>query len=243
MDKNKAIKLLKQALSEIPHLRELPYDNQEFVLWRDRVPNILEAAFGKSSWEHEWFATAVTVWRWDQEGYNSDLDSYETALKSIIQKYEILGIETEPEAKVEPPDGIRDREKSGKELELTLEGTPDMILECVRSTIEKLNSQGYTYDFRRTSGRPDYTTWDKTYFAHCTIVENQEGIETQIGTIKLRLLPNERTLFIIPDTEDLDSPFGKFIGHLLGEFKRLGFVYFEEEKPPMGFRPHHEEKT
>jgi len=139
---------------------------------------------------------------------------------------------------IEAPQDYEEKAAS-KELELILEGTPDMILECTRSTVEKLNSQGYTYGFHRTSGAPDYARWDKTYFASCAISQS----ERQIGIIKLELLPNERTLFKIPEPEDWDSSFGEFISHLLAEFKRLGFLYFEEEKPPMGFRLPHKEKN
>jgi len=103
-----------------------------------------------------------------------------------------------------------------------------MILECIRSTTENLNSQGYTYSFRRTSDAPDYAKWDKTYFASCAISQGDEG---QIGTIKLQLLPQERTLLKYPEPKDFDSSFGRFLNRLFAEFKRLGYVDFKEEKP------------
>lgn len=107
MVKSKAIKLLKQVLSEVTQLRTLRHDDPKFELWRDKIKNILEAAFGMDSWEYRKFAQAVILYwgRSDvelQEAYNSYLDSYETALKSIIQKYKILGIEDKPAAIVEP---------------------------------------------------------------------------------------------------------------------------------------------
>ena len=106
MDKSKAIELLKQVLSEVTQLRTLRYDDPKFKLWRDKIENILEAAFGMDSWEYRRFAQAVILYwgRSDaelQEAYNSYLDSYETALKSIIQKYETLGFEAEPAAVAE----------------------------------------------------------------------------------------------------------------------------------------------
>ncbi len=106
MDRSKAIELLKQVLSEVTQLRTLRYDDPKFKLWRDKIENILEAAFGMDSWEYRRFAQAVTLYwgRSDaelQEAYNSYLDSYETALKSIIQKYELLGTETKPTAVAE----------------------------------------------------------------------------------------------------------------------------------------------
>ena len=134
--------------------------------------------------------------------------------------------------------------KASKELEPILEGTPDMIIECVMTSVKKLNSQGYAYKSTpRIGGAPDYAKWDKTYSTRCIIAETREGIEKQIGSIGLQLLPNDYTLFKIPEPEDWDSPFGQFISFLFGEFKRLGFVYFEEEKPPLGFRLPHKEKN
>jgi len=145
----------------------------------------------------------------------------------------------------ELPKATEDYEEktASKELELILEGTPDMIIECIMDFVKKLNSEGYAYKcIPRIGDAPDYAKWDKTYSARCAIVETHEGIEKQIVTIRLQLLPNERTLFKIPEPEDWDSSFGDFISHLLAEFKRLGFVYFEEERPPMGFKPPHKEK-
>jgi len=141
-----------------------------------------------------------------------------------------------------PPEATEDYEgrSAPKELELILEGTPDMIIECIMDFVKKLNSEGYAYKCTPKIGdAPDYAKWDKTYSASCAFSLGDEG---QIGTIKLQLLPKERTLFKIPEPEDWDSPFGEFISHLLAEFKRLEFVFFEEEKPPLGFKPPHKEK-
>ena len=109
MDKNKAIKLLKQALSEIPHLRELHYDDQEFTLWHDKVREIIKAAldsddlgrFSVGSWKIRGIFPDDAYQR---EYLDEHLPKYETALKSIIQKYEILGIEEKPVAPTEPKD-------------------------------------------------------------------------------------------------------------------------------------------
>jgi hypothetical protein len=132
---------------------------------------------------------------------------------------------------------------AAKELELILEGTPDMIIECITNFVRKLNSQGYSYkSIPRIGDSPDYTKWDKTYSARCAIFETHEGGEEQIGTIRLTLLPKEQTLLSVPEPEDWKSSFGVFLSYLVGEFKRLGFVHFEEEKPPMGFRLPHKEK-
>lgn len=93
MDKNKARELLKQALNEIPHLRRLPYKNQELKPWYDKVSNILKEVSGKRSWEYGQFAAITQLFRptsdtEKQEAYNSYLDYKEIGLISIINKYE-----------------------------------------------------------------------------------------------------------------------------------------------------------
>ena len=95
MDKKKAIESLKKALDELPHLRTLTLNNRCFDLWCHKVSDILEETFGKTSTEYDRFNRAVTVSfptytnKEKQKEYNRHLDEYETALKSIIQKYEL----------------------------------------------------------------------------------------------------------------------------------------------------------
>ncbi len=134
-----------------------------------------------------------------------------------------------------------------EELKQILRGTPDMVLECVRSVVEELSLHGEMYEIRRTSGTPDYARWDRTYYATCGVFLIRKNVFTgqeskpEIGTIRLQLLPEEKTLIrsLIPD--NWDSPFGHFLQSLFIEFQRLGFVDFEREKPPMGFRLPHKE--
>jgi uncharacterized protein (TIGR02391 family) len=102
MDKGKAIQLLKEAQSEVLHLSTLTLNNQEFDMWYNKILDILEVAFGKDSTEYERFDRAVTSFGYGyneqekKEEYDRRLGQYETALKSIIQKYEVLGLGTEP---------------------------------------------------------------------------------------------------------------------------------------------------
>ena len=112
MDKDKAIELLKQALTEIPRLRELHFDNQQYKLWRSKIRVILEDTFGSNSREYEVFSrsgsqahirTPLMPDSIHQDDYIANLTSHETALKSIIQKYEILGIEEKPAVIAERP--------------------------------------------------------------------------------------------------------------------------------------------
>lgn len=130
-------------------------------------------------------------------------------------------------------------------IELILEGTPDMIIECVANLVKKLNSQGDWYkSVPKISGAPDYSKRDRTYSAECDIFVTHkpvisEDYDVKTGTIRLQLLPSERTLLSFQEPEHWDSPLEHFLNYLLVELKRLGFIHFEEEKPPIGFRPHH----
>ena len=98
MDKTKAIELLKQELTKIPQLRQLHYDDQQYKLWRDKVETIIQASL--ESEDAKRFSSSIGSVKMRgffsdgvyQQEYLEKLDKYETSLKSIIQKYEILGI-------------------------------------------------------------------------------------------------------------------------------------------------------
>lgn len=103
MERGKAIQILKKELEKIPDLRRLPPDNEEFKLWHDRIADVIGAALDSS--DKARFFTAVPLridWSWasgkkpaqDRAQYDEDLTKYETALKSIIQRYEIIGMDT-----------------------------------------------------------------------------------------------------------------------------------------------------
>jgi len=108
MDKSKAIELLKRVLAEMLHLKELHHDNREFKLWKDKVVDVIKAGLDTDDMNR--FLASVkmrVVGPWVSNGdyqkyYLEDLENYETALKSIIQKYEILRVETKPSTMVEP---------------------------------------------------------------------------------------------------------------------------------------------
>ena len=123
-----------------------------------------------------------------------------------------------------------DRNNAGnKELERILEGTPDIIIECIMNFIEKLNSKGYAYKCApRIGGAPDSSKRDSTHSIRCSIFETNVSGDKQVGTIKLLLLPQERTLFKFPKLTEDDSSFSKFLTHLLSEFDKLGFIYLGE---------------
>jgi len=105
MDKKEAIAFLKKSVSEILHLAQLPYDNYDYPLWRSTIEGVLEAVFGRDSSEYQRFATAyLRVSTLDSQGdYKKLLKIRETALLSIINTHEIVGIETKSSTEAEIP--------------------------------------------------------------------------------------------------------------------------------------------
>lgn len=100
MDLNKTLELIEDALSEVPNLRKLRYDNAEYDLWHYKVDDILKAGFGPESDEYERFIKSVkpqerrgTQWEL-QKWYDRRLIKRAAALLPIIHKYELLGKET-----------------------------------------------------------------------------------------------------------------------------------------------------
>jgi len=103
MERGKAIQILKEELEKIPDLRRLPPNNEEFKLWLGRVSDVIDAAL--DSRDKTQFFTAVPIridWSWasggkpahDRAQYDEDLTKYGTALKAIIQRHEITGMDT-----------------------------------------------------------------------------------------------------------------------------------------------------
>jgi len=113
MEKERAIELLIQAVDEIPHLKTLRYQNDEMKLWLDKVGNILRAGLKPEDYSKYWpVSQALEILKGVyedniyQEEYLRKITNYEIALKSIIQKYEILGIERERSYIEVPPESI-----------------------------------------------------------------------------------------------------------------------------------------
>jgi hypothetical protein len=106
VNKLQAIEFLKQRLSEISQLAELPFDNQEYPLWRIKVRDVLEAVFGRDSSEFQDFSdcnwqapmrTLRMLADLHASDYLANLQRIENVLLGIIQKYELLGLETNSE--------------------------------------------------------------------------------------------------------------------------------------------------
>jgi len=110
MDKNKAIELLKQAIKETGHLRTLSYDNEDFELWVSKQEDIIKASLDKDDYETfssaypHYFLYGDASQSDHQERHQKETTMRETALKKIIQKYEVLGVELEPAVKTIPKD-------------------------------------------------------------------------------------------------------------------------------------------
>ena len=110
MDKKEAIELLKQALTEIPNLKELDYDNEYFQLWFDKVKQVISSALGKDDL-NTFISTDLPIPVIDsltpptvrQNHYIKRLGAYEVNIKKIIQKYELLGFDTKPSTMPEIP--------------------------------------------------------------------------------------------------------------------------------------------
>lgn len=116
-----------------------------------------------------------------------------------------------------------------------------MVITCI-SNFTKAPIAGSQYKVNiRIGDAPDHAKWDRTYNAYCDVFLKREGSDVKLGTIRLQLLPNEQTLFSAQEPQYSDSPFSHFLDYLYSEFKRLGFTYFEEEKPPLGFKSTREE--
>ena len=235
MDKKRAIESLKQALNEIPKLRTLTPDKQQYALWFGTVCNILELTFGIPSREYDNFARAVSgdylVYTNEEkrEKYNKELDAYETALKSAIHKCELLEAEEKPLEALKLYENLGGR-IIGNEFEVALLGTVDMTLECMMHFTKKLNSQGHTYKSNpRIGGHPDYAQPDRTCYATVTIAEIIENKEKQMGTIELQLIPEEKTLFKTSHPNEWNSSFKYFLDALFIEFEELGFMRKEKE--------------
>jgi len=100
MDKKRAIELLKQAVDEIPHLKTLHYQNDEIKLWLDKVGNMLRAGLKPEDYSKYWpvfqaleILKGVYEDNIYQEEYLKKVTNYEIALKSILLKYEVVGME------------------------------------------------------------------------------------------------------------------------------------------------------
>lgn len=108
IDIPKAIEFIKKAIDEeIPHLKNLHRENDDFPLWKAKMYDVLKAAFGEDSHEYKDFDHAVISYAYvgTEESFRKEyvehLTKYEIALKKIIQRYELIGIPGKPALQVD----------------------------------------------------------------------------------------------------------------------------------------------
>jgi hypothetical protein len=128
--------------------------------------------------------------------------------------------------------------------ELVLRGTPEMIVHRIIAGIEQVKSEGCLSSVQvRTAGAPDFTVAGQISSYRCMIYDRSVDVGEEIGCIKLQPLPEEQTLFKLMYLPACHPFFNHFVQQLLVEFQRLGFIDFEEEKPPIGFKLPRREKN
>ena len=107
MDRQRAIELLKQKSKEAVYVASLPFQNNEYIPWRRNIEDILETTFGVTSTEYKRVADTikkVTGTRVEiQRAYVTLVHRIQQEVESIIQKYEIVGIEEKPATMAEIP--------------------------------------------------------------------------------------------------------------------------------------------
>jgi predicted nucleotide-binding protein len=103
MDKPKAFKILEQKLGEIPKLKELRFDNLDYIAWRDETRDVIKGAFDNSDFyefyyaDHGEFGSRELVASMPddikQKDYVRTITNLEKSFLSILKKYEALNKE------------------------------------------------------------------------------------------------------------------------------------------------------
>lgn len=245
MEMNKALTLLKQELDEISNLRKLPPDKKQYQVWFGKVSNILELTFGITSREYVNFARAVSVdyivytEQEKQRKYNEELDAYENALKSAINKSELLEAGGKP---LEIPKLNKERQNEGsssEDIRKHLMGMPEEIALHIVRLAESIKEEN---KYKIVEEDYNTTPFSKRLRVICgrevdTILVSLDGPypdRHDVGIITLQSLPNNKTLFIsepLPSNFDSNgSYFGSFLQRLSLEFKNLGIDEATPEK-------------
>lgn len=189
IDEGEATGLLKQALNEIPRLKELRHDNQAVKLWHDKVFAIIDAGLDQcdratflvSGPSSVGFRSLSDSDR--QKRHVEDLQGHETALKSIIQKHEILAKEESHSEAVE----------SQKSSVTYGERTPEEKIKQLEQFLQELER---FRDLQIAAGdqRPDPE-----------LDELRTKLVRKSAQMKELLLPNGGQLVVIQFNEDFDA--------------------------------------
>ena len=196
MDKKEAIELLKQALTEIPNLKELDYDNEYFQLWFDKVKQVISSALGKDDL-NTFISTDLPIPVIDsltpptvrQNHYIKRLGAYEVNIKKIIQKYELLGFDTKPSTMPEtPPKAFISHGKESTALRKLKEFLETLSIEPIiikkRASLDKdlpdkVNSYLSQADFVIILATADDTVKDK--ITGKEIIQPRQNVIHEIG--------------------------------------------------------------
>lgn len=103
MERAAAVKILKESLQEISRLKQLPYGNREYTLWKTRLEENIKTGLeeGDLAVLEEtglpvFIVNNYTTAAARQSHYISLLDAYNLNIEKIIQKYESVKIENKP---------------------------------------------------------------------------------------------------------------------------------------------------
>jgi len=245
MDKRRAIELLKQALTEIPHLRELHHDNQEFILWFDRVRDVIKAGLDEDDQQRFPSSRKVTIVGWPsdddfQNYYLNELGYCETALKSIIQKYEVVGFEDKPATAAEEP-------AAGKAF--IAHGGKSAALSKLHSFLEALGVEPLVVEIRPSEGRLTEEQVDEYMKqADCAIIlatyGHIEDVKTRRKHPRLNVVDElgrcrkvfpDRTILLLEKGVDLPSNISGIVyGHFTKQNMENAFIKVARELRAFG---------
>jgi len=220
MNRTEAIKKLKQALDEIPELKKLQCDNEEFKEWQRNVTTIAKYALGSDDYKTLTSPKLVTIHLRDewpnnvyQEEYLKELSGYERDLKSIIQKYEILGIGTDSEIiskkrSITEGKGNYEENKVGainlkekpfeQAIELELKTTPETLCSVIKTVASEFK-WGKLHYRAAVDSKGTTSSFRKILIIAANIVGSSIENEDAIGIVTLQKLgENDKTLLRIP---------------------------------------------
>jgi len=242
MDKREAISFLKEKLGEIPYLTSLNYDNHDYPLWHRVIAGILREVFGNNSYEYRGFVEAYPhgshMGENKQQKYREELKMRETAILSIIQVHETVGIKTTPDKTTEPPKAF------------IAHGGDSPALRNLKNFLEALGVQPLVVEEQPSEGRSvgENVDWYAKQ-ADCAIILATKGdIDGKTGSFiprgnvlmeigKLQVIFKDRIIYLLQagtkfptnisekvrerfTTQNMDKAFIKIVK----ELKKWGFI-------------------
>jgi hypothetical protein len=125
MNTQEAVEYLKKSLEEVPRLKKLSYNNNQYILWIKTIKGIVEKVFGRDSTEYQQLATSyqITGKFTDvrQNSYEKIINRRAVEILSIIKIHETLGKEPDVKADLKPPTAFIAHEGETEQLKLLKE--------------------------------------------------------------------------------------------------------------------------